>query len=266
MNTTLAVAQFAPDADRDRNLAEIGRLAKQARKDEADVVLFPEYASYFVDPMDESVAANAEPIGGPFVRKLTELAGELQLVIVAGLLESTSSHLVHNTVVAVGESGVLASYRKVHLYDAFGRQESSWVLAGDAGQEASFEAHGIGFGLLTCYDLRFPELARRRVDEGADVLLVPAAWVPGRAKEEHWLTLCAARAIENTAYLAAADHPPPLGIGHSMILDPEGTRLSGVVSETGIAAARLTSARIQQVRLENPALKLRRYAVVPSAT
>ena len=75
---------------------------------------------------------------------------------------------------------------------------------------------------MTCYDLRFPELARALVERGADVLVVPAAWVAGDRKVDHWRTLVRARAIENTAYVVAAAQPGPRYTGHSMVVDPRG--------------------------------------------
>lgn len=75
---------------------------------------------------------------------------------------------------------------------------------------------------MTCYDLRFPEVSRVLADTGAHVILVAAEWVRGPLKEDHWRTLLHARAIENTLYVAGADHPPPLGVGHSVVVDPQG--------------------------------------------
>ncbi len=109
--------------------------------------------------------------------------------------------------------GVLARYRKLHLYDAFGQRESDWVEPGELAEPETFELDGLRFGLMTCYDLRFPEVGRLLADAGADVFVVPAEWVRGPLKEHHWRTLLHARAIENTVFVAAADHPPPLGVG-----------------------------------------------------
>ena len=98
----VAVAQFAPTADITANIAAIAALVERARARRADVVLLPEYASYFVDPFDETLAAHAEPVVGPFTEALRELAAVHDVVIVAGLLESASEGRVRNTVVAVG--------------------------------------------------------------------------------------------------------------------------------------------------------------------
>jgi len=119
--TGVAVAQFAPAADKQANLAVIGQLAATASDRGAAVVVFPEYASYFVDPFDDTLAAHAEPLDGPFVAALTQLAAAKAIVVVAGLVEQASDgRRVRNTVVAVDANGVVAVYRKLHLYDAFG--------------------------------------------------------------------------------------------------------------------------------------------------
>jgi predicted amidohydrolase len=259
----IAVAQFAPTADADANLQLISELVAAASARSARVVVFPEYSSYFVDPFDVSLAAHAQDIDGPFTRALTALAAGHDLVVVAGLLEKAADgRRVRNTVVAVDSSGVIARYRKLHLYDAFGQRESDWVEAGSLDEPETFELEGLRFGLMTCYDLRFPEVGRLLVDAGADVFLVPAEWVRGPLKEHHWQTLLHARAIENTVFVAAADHPPPLGVGNSMIVDPQGVQLATVGTATDIAVAYLDPDVVERVRRVNPALALRRLTVI----
>jgi deaminated glutathione amidase len=117
---------------------------------------------------------------------------------------------------------------------------------------------------MTCYDIRFPEVARLLADAGADVALVAAEWVRGPLKEHHWRTLLHARAIENTMYVAAADHPPPLGIGHSMVVDPQGVEVAAVGTTTDVAVAWLEKDAVERVRRVNPSLRLRRFHVEPN--
>ena len=260
----VGVAQFAPTADTEANLEAIEELVATASGRGARVIVFPEYSSYFVDPFDESLAANAQELEGPFVQALARIAAAHDVVVVAGLLErAEDGRRVRNTVVAVGPEGLRAHYRKLHLYDAFGQRESDWIEAGDLGEPRTFEFGGLRFGLMTCYDLRFPEVGRLLVDAGADVFLVPAEWVRGPLKEHHWRTLLHARAIENTVFVAAADHPPPLGIGSSLIVDPQGVELAAVGTATDVAVAHLDVGAVARVRRVNPALQLRRLGVVP---
>lgn len=259
----VAVCQFAPDASPERNRARISELVAGAARRGADVVVLPEYSNHFVTPMDDSVAANAEELDGAFTTGLSALAAEHDLVIVAGMVEKAEAGRVRNTVVAVSDAGVQAVYRKQHLYDAFGQRESDWIEPGELGAAAVFEASGMRFGLMTCYDLRFPEVARTLADAGADALIVPAEWVRGPLKEHHWNTLLAARAIENTAYVVAADHPGPVGVGFSQVIDPQGVVVAGVSAGEGMAVASLEPGLIARTRETNPSLRLRRYRVVP---
>ncbi|WP_194398052.1 carbon-nitrogen hydrolase family protein [Microbacterium atlanticum] len=260
----VGVAQFAPTADATANREAIAQLAATAAGRGARVVVFPEYSSYFVDPFDESLAHNAEELDGAFVTELRRIASRHDILVVAGLLERASDReRVRNTVVAVDAKGLQAHYRKLHLYDAFGQRESDWVEAGDPAEPQTFGCGGLTFGLMTCYDLRFPEVGRVLVDAGAEVFAVPAEWVRGPLKEHHWRTLLHARAIENTVFVAAADHPPPLGVGHSLIVDPQGMEVAAVGTSTDVAVAHLDIGAIERVRRVNPALRLRRFGVSP---
>ena len=259
----VAVAQFAPTAEEGANLAAIDELTARAVARGAEVVLFPEYASYFVDPFDDTLRAHAQDVDGDFTRGLREIASRYGAVVVAGLVERGAGDRVRNAVVAVGADGVRAVYRKLHLYDAFGQRESDWVEAGTPSVPETFEVGGLRFALMTCYDLRFPEVARVLADAGAHVVLTAAEWVRGPLKEHHWRTLVHARAIENTLYVAGADHPPPLGVGASLIVDPQGVELAGVGTATDVAVAFVDAAVIERVRRVNPALALRRFRVEP---
>jgi predicted amidohydrolase len=261
----IAVAQFAPGDDTDDNLERMSRLAGDAANRGALLVVFPEYSSYFTPTMDASWAEHAQGLHGPFVRALAELATELGIHIVAGLVERVQDETrVANTLVALDPHGELvAHYRKVHLYDAFGQRESEWIVPGPVDAPLTFPFGGFTVGMQTCYDLRFPEVTRQLVDAGADLVLVPSEWVRGPLKEAHWRTLATARAIENTVYLAAADHAPPIGVGNSLIIDPMGVELAGLGEEVGTAVAWITPVRVSEVRRINPALQLRRFSVVP---
>jgi len=261
----VAVAQFAPTGDGGANLRQIEQLTDLAAGRGARVVVFPEYASAFIDPFDEKLAALAQDVDGPFTSALTALAVRYGVHVVAGLLErGVDGRRVRNAVVAVDATGPVAAYRKLHLYDAFGQRESDWIEPGSVGEPETFTVDGLRFGLQTCYDLRFPEVTRRIVDAGADAVLVPAEWVRGPLKEQHWRTLLQARAIENTVYVAGADHPPPLAVGNSMIVDPQGVVTAAVGTATDVAVGYLDAGVIEAVRRTNPVLEQRRFRVVPA--
>jgi len=262
----IAVAQFAPGDDIDDNIERMSRLAGDAANRGALLVVFPEYSSYFTPTMDASWLVNAQTLHGPFVRALSQLAAELGIHLVAGMSERVPDETtrVANTLVAVDDHGELvARYRKVHLYDAFGQRESDWIVPGPIEDPQTFAFGGFTVGLQTCYDIRFPEVTRRLVDAGADLILLPSEWVRGPLKESHWRTLITARAIENTVYVAAADHAPPVGAGNSMIVDPMGVELVTIGEATDTAVAWISPSRVEEVRKVNPALALRRFAVVP---
>lgn len=267
--TAVAVAQFAPGDDEAANLDSIRRLAEDAASRGALLVVFPEYSSYFTPGLGEDWLDHAQTLHGPFVRALAEIAAELGIHLVAGFLELVpgETERVANTVVAVDASGeVVARYRKMHLYDAFGMRESDRIVAGPVWAEDAapvFPFGGFTVGLQTCYDVRFPEVTRRLVDAGADLVVLPSEWVRGPLKEHHWRTLVTARAIENTVYVAAADHAPPVGAGNSMVVDPMGVELVTVGESTDVGVAWISPQRVAEVRHTNPALKLRRLRVEP---
>jgi predicted amidohydrolase len=184
--------------------------------------------------------------------------------VVVGTYEKNPGGLPYNTLVALdGRGAVVGCYRKVHLYDAFGYRESEGIAAGSPGQPLVFSLDGFHFGAFTCYDLRFPESARAAVDAGADVLLVPAMWIRGPGKEDHWNTLLKARAIENTCYVLAANQTGALATGYSMVVDPAGVVVANAGEESGLIVADLSRERLSRVRRQVPVLGNRRFAVVP---
>lgn len=260
---TVAVAQLVPGADPAQNLAQIAGLAGVAAGRGAQLIVFPEYSSYFSGGPAPDLLQHAEAIDGPFVTALTALAARHGVHITAGLVERAGSK-VANTAVTVDRDGLVAVSGKLHLYDAFGERESDTVTAAEIADPQVFQVSGVTVGVQTCYDIRFPEVTRRLVDAGADLVLVPAEWVRGPLKEYHWRTLLAARAIENTVYVAAADHAPPIGVGGSTVIDPMGVALATLGEQAGeVALAEVTAQRIATVRQRNPVLANRRFTVVP---
>jgi predicted amidohydrolase len=222
--------------------------------DGADLVVLPEaFQRHFGEPGSD-LAAYAEPLDGPFVTEVERLAKERDTTIVAGMFEQTGG-TPYNTVVVRGRAHL--DYRKIHMYDSFGYQESK-VLAPGPIEPATFDLDGTTFGILTCYDLRFPELARRLVDAGAEVILVPAAWVAGPRKVYHWTTLLRARAIENTVYVVGVGQPAPRSAGHSMVVDPLGDVVVEGGDDPDLLTAEIDLAAVAEARRTNPSLANRR--------
>lgn len=152
----------------------------------------------------------------------------------------------------------MASYAKLHLYDAFSIQESRNVDAGNV-IAPLLDVDGLRVGLMTCYDLRFPELSMALALQGAEVLVLPAAWVRGALKEHHWSTLLAARALDTTCYMIAAGECGNKNIGQSRIIDPLGVTISAAADVPTLIMAEITAERIRQVRAQLPVLRNRRF-------
>ncbi len=224
------------------------------------LVVLPEvFARDFGKPGSD-VGPYAETLDGPFVSRLTQLAAAHDVTLVAGMFEvSDDPGRPFNTLVVVDPAGLRATYRKIHLYDSFGYRESDRLSAGDL-EPVVVDVHGWQVGLMTCYDLRFPELARALVDGGAELLVVPAAWVAGERKVDHWRTLLRARAIENTVYVAAAGQPGPRYCGHSMIVGPDGDVLveAGRDDDPDGVFSGVDRPHLEAVRSTNPSLANRR--------
>jgi deaminated glutathione amidase len=237
----------------------------------ADLVVLPEVFQRDLGRPDEDLAPDAEDLDGPFVQALTAKAADHGGTWVAGMIERTDDGRPFNTLVVVDGSGLRASYRKIHLYDSFGYLESDRLVAGDR-EPVVLDLDGLGVGLMTCYDLRFPELSRELSRAGADLLVVPAAWVAGPRKVAHWRALAVARAIENLAYVAAVGQPGPRYSGHTMLVDPRGEVLgeagegdgeivTGEIDPELTAAARQENPSLLNRRDQEPWLPPRRYAV-----
>ncbi|MFE9327926.1 carbon-nitrogen hydrolase family protein [Nocardia sp. NPDC052278] len=259
----VAVVQFAPGTDPSGNLETLRAHVRVASERGAKVVVAPEYSMFAVSRLDERVVAVAEPLSGPFVTGLGEIAREFGVYLVAGTVEQVAAAgRIRNTLVVVGPDATLVTkYRKVHLYDAFGYLESDVVEPGAIEAPATFTVGAVTFGMQTCFDLRFPEGCRRVAAAGAQVLVLPAQWIPGPAKVDQWTTLLRARAIENTVYVAAADQCAPRGAGASMIVDPTGVVLAELGDEPGVLTADIDLEQLATVRRTNPSLALRRFAI-----
>lgn len=256
----VAVVQLASDIDSEANRDLVDR--RLGAIDQADLVVLPEATMHDFGSADHRLDRVAEPLDGPFVSVVADHARRLHATVVAGMFEAADD-LPFNTLVALGPDGdLVGTYRKIHLYDSFGYRESERLLAGE--QPTTIVVQDLTVGLMTCYDLRFPELGRSLVEAGADVFVLPAAWVAGDAdqrvlKRRHWRTLVAARAIENTVAVVAAAQGGDRYTGHSMVVDA----LGAVLAEAGDGAdetlrASLDGADIAAARRTNPSLANRR--------
>jgi deaminated glutathione amidase len=252
----VAVVQQASALEPEVNRARLDELAP----DDADLVVFPEAFARDFGEAGSDVSAYAEAYDGPFASEVARVAEARGTTVVAGMFESSDDPArPFNTLVVRGAAS--ADYRKIHLYDSFGYRESDRLMAGPLEGPHGAALVKVGeftVGLMTCYDLRFPELARALVDAGAEVLVVPAAWVAGPRKVDHWRTLLRARAIENTVYVVAAAQPAPRYSGHSMVVDPLGDVLAEAGDHDEILTATLDRDVLERSRRTNPSLANRR--------
>lgn len=264
-----AAVQLTATDDSGRSLATAERLIREAAGRGATLVVLPE--KWPALGSREILQAAAEPLDGPLGRWTGALARELRIDLVAGSVSERrpGTDRLFNTSVHYGPDGApRAAYRKVHLFDVdvdgTRYRESD---AEDAGDELvlTHAADGTGVGLSICYDLRFAELYRRLTAAGARILSVPAAFTLATTRD-HWELLVRARAVENQAFVIAAnqigEHPGgSRSGGRSMIVDPWGLVLAQVPDGEGICVADLDLERQDAVRRTLPALTHVRPAV-----
>ncbi|GAA1355869.1 carbon-nitrogen hydrolase family protein [Arthrobacter rhombi] len=263
----ISVGQLSPSGVLEENLQVVRRIVARAKDSGAELVLFPEETMFTVRKIDGPLAPVVDRDWSTFVQQVSLLAAEFEIAIVAGGYEPSGEPQPYNTLVVVDGTGrILGTYRKIHLYDAFSYQESTRIKSGDVAAVPVFEIGGLKVGVMTCYDIRFPEMARRLAVAGADVVLVAAAWFKGDFKIDHWETLLKARAVENTVWVAAAGTSSTNTVGHSAILDPMGIPVDFLDDETeALVTVDVTRRRIDEVREFLPVLANRRIGTDVSA-
>jgi predicted amidohydrolase len=263
-----SAVQLKAGGDQGSNLASAALEARAAAADGADLVVLPEvFAWRGPQRMEPSIA---EPAGGPASRFVSELARELGVHVLAGsILERLNESKCYNTSLLFGPDGAeLARYRKIHLFevDIDGQMSVHESNTREPGDEVVCVSTELGrIGLSICYDLRFPELYRQLADQGAEIVLLPAAFTAPTG-QAHWHALIRARAIENQCFIVAANQFGENAdgfsdYGHSMIVDPWGV----IMAEAGEdgpcrVEADLEPARLAQVRSSLPSLKHRRLS------
>ena len=262
----VAAVQLNSGADEAANRAAADRLVRAAASEGAELIVLPE--KWTAMGSDEDQLAAAQPLEGPALAWARALARELSVELVAGsfLERVPGQEKPANTSVHIDREGtVRAVYRKLHMFDVevAGRvyRESEIEQAGDE-IVISRSAGGIELGLSICYDLRFPELYRILAVRGARIITIPAAFTLATTRD-HWETLVRARAIEDQAFVIAANqvgsHP---GGGHSggrsMIVDPWGVVLAQAQDSACHITADLDLERQREIRASLPSLANRR--------
>ena len=263
-----AVIQMQSTRDQQDNCARARRLIDQAAHHGARLIALPEYFLGLGTPAD--IVAQAQSLDGPLLQAFRAQARQLEIYLLLGTIPERAPEpdKVYNTSLLLGPEGqILARYRKLHLFEInipgqVTFRESSYILPGRDTVAVTLPMEQFTVGLAICYDLRFPELFRGLVDQGAEIIIVPAAFsqVTGR---DHWETLLRARAIENQVYILAPaqSHHPDQSLktyGRSMIVDPWGLILAQAPDREEIIYARLDRQYLLQLRTELPCLANRR--------
>ena len=252
------------------NLGRAVHFIDEAARAGAELVALPENFAFFGEEVDKR--AIAEPVGGPehgpIIRAIAEAAKKGNVHVVAGGMpeRSPDGDRPYNASVLIAPSGaVVATYRKVHLFDVELAEGGSYKESAGTtpGSEAVVaDVGGTKLGMAVCYDVRFAELFRALGDKGARVVTVPAAFTLTTGKD-HWNVLLRARAIENQVFVVApaqhGKHPRGrMTYGKSMIIDPWGDVLAQCGEGEGFAIARLDFAYQDKVRASLPCLSHRR--------
>jgi predicted amidohydrolase len=257
----IALAQIQSSEDKPKNLVTALSLIQEAKRRGAELIAFPEFLMAFspVSQSAEQLTHMAERADGPFVSALAEAAKRSAIAVTATIYETSNTpNRVYDTAVWIdGNGSIVAAYRKLHLYDAFGFKESDKFCQGQS--LASVVQSGEGrFGMMICYDLRFPELARLLALRGANVLIAPSGWVEGDLKLDHWRTMIKARALENGCYVVASDQVGNVYLGHSMVVDPLGRTLIDLEDRQALEVLELDFKLVRETREQLPLLKNRR--------
>lgn len=261
-----ACVQLRSGSNISENIARTEHLVERAARAGARLVLTPENTT-FLGPSDEKVAL-AEPLDGPTHQRLARLAAQHHIYLLVGsVAERLDDQRCYNTSVLYGPEGMIAFYRKIHLFDIDIPQgprftESATIAPGAAPVVAPTPFGPLG--LSVCYDMRFPMLYQKLVEMGAMYLAIPSAFTLMTGKD-HWHVLLRARAIEAQCFVfapAQEGRHDPAGArhsyGHSLIIDPWGTVLADCGEGEGLALAEIDPRKVDAVRRAMPVQAHRR--------
>lgn len=267
----VAVAQLNSQDDLAANLARAKHWIGRAAEGGAKLVVLPENFAFMGEEAAKREIAEridrAHP--GPIVGALAEAAAAHRIWVIGGGMPERSADPArpYNTSVVVdANGGVVSTYRKVHLFDVSlpdGTSACETAATTPGSEAVTTEVLGVRVGLSICYDLRFPELYRRLIDQGARVITVPAAFTLTTGKD-HWHPLLRARAIESQAYVLApgqnGKHPRGRQTyGKSVVIDPWGEVVAQCSEGEGVAVARLDFEYQDRVRSSLPSLLHRKW-------
>lgn len=261
MSHTIALIQCGSRNRTEENLETAEKYISRASQAGACLTVFPEYFMLSNLISSDDYVNQSQTTQDPFVTSMAALAVRYNIWILFGMNEQsdTNQSKSYNTLVLLDNKGTLqGTYRKTHLFDAFNWKESDSTLPGDRFFSPVQTPFGI-LGLGTCYDLRFPELARYEALHGAEILIYPAAWVKGTLKDVQWKSLLAARAIENGIYvLGCSQYTENTYLGQSCAFGPMGQALAEGKSREEIILVNVEPEQTKEAQKIIPALANRR--------
>lgn len=217
----IGIVQFAATPDKDKNLESI--LKYIGRHSDADLVVFPEYSMAVGERgVTRSLVDSAkEPIDGLFLTRVSRRTRDLGVHVLINVIEDAGG-LVYNTTVLSSDTGdVVPLHRKAILFDAYGYKESSLFKPGEL-RFTIIRVRGVGLGVATCFEARFPEIFRAMAVRGAVGFIVQAGWYKGLGKEDQWVVTLRCRAHENTCYMVGVGNAAEQFIGRSIVVNPHG--------------------------------------------
>ena len=261
-NKTLRIAlgQFSVRESSEENQAVVRDLIDRAEAGGAELLVMPESVIAQKPGAPAWSRTHAEPLDGPFVTALREATKGRRVTVVCTVLARIPGETrCANDLLVVRDGKVLLTYQKLHLYDAFSGRESDNCLAGESVPEL-VDIGPFRCGFMTCYDIRFPELARALALKGANLFVVSAAWYRGPLKESHWDITLRSRALENTAFVAAVSECGAACIGSSKIVDPLGVVTAQCGSSDQLLFADIEADAVTRARASLPVLENRRFA------
>ena len=257
----VALSQVASTSDPADSLRTVADGVARAVDAGADLLVLPEATlARFGTPLGDV----AQPLDGPWAQEVRRLAREAGVVVVVGTFTPAPDGRVHDALLATGP-GVETRYDKIHLFDAYGSEESDTVAPG--GSAVTIDVAGTRVGLATCYDLRFPALFTALARAGAEVVALPASWGEGPGKAAQWDLLVRARALDCTAWLLACDQADPTtaglqpvpgqpgGIGRSTVVSPLGEVVEALGGAPGLLLVDIDPEQVRQVRERLPVLR-----------
>lgn len=258
---TIGMAQLNSGDSPENNLGAALRAINELADRGAELIVLPEHADFIgPDNRKKEQAQSIENSG--YLDKIRAQAADLKCYIHVGSFLEKDGGSVYNCAVVFGpDGGMRARYRKLHLFDVEipgGKKYLESAVISPGLETVHFSIDEFNFGLATCYDLRFPELFRRLVLNGANVILLPAAFTMQTGRD-HWEVLLRARAIENLCWVVGVGQwgeapPNHLCFGRSMVVDPWGLVTAQAPDGVTNVTAEIELQSVKDVRTRFPAL------------